>query len=520
MTSKYKQKIALGAAALLLTLALSGCTGKPGRPPGQTGGEGPGKEASPHPTVNAPATVEEVVRLDLPPGPTGYVEHALSPDGRWAAVISTQDGKKTELWLYSVDQGEGRVIASVSEEDYRAGRLWLRPLGWTQDNELVFARQGTQPEGTHKGQRGLVFFSVQAGDPHDPPQEVAWLPTGTSHVNEVYPDLDRGRVFVHAGKAIWRVSLDGSEPSALRQNLPSYDGLLYPRLSPDGRYFVYELWEPEQSGIYVLDTATGTETCLAPREETMSFAPRWSPDGRYLAYYTANEKKDTSNPYDKYDIILGEDAPFPIAAAIQIASPDGKNKIQLSIPDQKLGYFTWSEDGRHLAFAAGEVFSVPGQPVPTWAFKNASLWVADVEGQLTKVADLGESPLAIISLPAVFPGVPAVYFLTQEEKVNALWLARAGEEPRRLEPPEEMTGYWSGFPGVSFGENLFLTFLAVDYDPAVSHKLVQVWYDQVLPVTEGGVASFLAGRSGRRLAYLQEDTENNQAKLIVFELEE
>lgn len=314
--------------------------------------------------------------------------------------------------------------------------------------------------------------------------------------------------------------MDGSEPFALRQNLPSYDGLFYPRLSPGGTHFVYELWEPKQSGIYVLDTASGAETCLAPRGDTMSFAPKWSPDGRHLAYYTATGKKGNTDPYEKYDIISGEDAPLPIAAAIQIASPDGKKQVQLAIPGQKLAYFTWSEDGRHLAFAAGEVSSLPGQPAESLALKNASLWVADVEGHLTKVAELGEGALRIIALPAVFPELPAVYLLTQEEEGNALWLAKAGEQPRRLTPAREGKGYWSGYLRVSYGQSLFLTFDATGYDPAGSQQLVQVWHDRVLPVAKGGRTGFLAGRSGRRLAYLQEDTENNHAELIVFELGE
>lgn len=522
LPDRLRNLVALVAVAQGLALALAGCSTGPAAPPveGQTvtPETGPGVSTAPLPVT--PPKVKETAKIDLPPGPLVYLDHTLSPDGRWAVILSTQGGKKAELWLYPVDEGKGRLVASINEKDYQAGSLLLRSLGWTQDNELVFTRQGTQPEGIHKGQRGLVFFTVRVDDPQSSPQEAAWLPTGSAHVNEVYPDLAHDRVFVHTGRTIWRVSLDGSEPLALRRNLPSYDGLFYPRLSPGGTHFVYELWEPKQSGIYVLDTASGAETCLAPRGETMSFAPTWSPDGRHLAYYTATGKKGNTDPYDKYDIIPGEDAPLPIAAAIQIASPDGKKQVQLAIPGQKLAYFTWSEDGRHLAFAAGEVSSLPGQPAESLVLKSVSLWVADVEGELTKVADLGEGPLVIISLRAVLPEVPAVYFLTQEEKDNALWLARAGEEPRRVRPPEQTTGYWSGFPMATFGQSLFLTFVALDHDPAVSQKLVQVWHNQVLPVAEGGIAGFLAGQSGRRLAYLQEDTENNHAELIVFELGE
>jgi len=82
----------------------------------------------------------------------------------------------------------------------------------------------------------------------------------------------------------------------------------------------YSMTGREPTGAVERLTTTGAETCLAPRGETMSFAPQWSPDGRYLAYYTATGKKGNTDPYNKYDIISGEDAPLPIAAAIQIAS--------------------------------------------------------------------------------------------------------------------------------------------------------------------------------------------------------
>ncbi|HHV58565.1 MAG TPA: hypothetical protein GXX50_12535 [Firmicutes bacterium] len=528
MTLRYLFKTRLGmmVVALVLVLALAGCSTAPTAPPAggdaATPGENPAPGAPPPPA--APLKVKEKAKISLPPGPVGYIDHTLSPDGRWAVVLTTPGGKnpvrnKAGLWLYPVGQEEGRVLAETSEQDYAAGRLLLRSLGWAEDNTLIFARQGTQPDGAHKGQRGLVFFAVKADGAATAPAEVAWLPVQGGYVTEVYPSLAQGAVFVHADKAIWRVPLDGAQPTALRQNLPSYDGLFYPRLSPAGTHFAYELWEPNKSGIYVLDTVTEAETCLAPRAETMSFGPQWSPDGRYLAYYTAPTKKGSTDPYDRYDIIMGEDAPLPIAVQVTIATPDGQKVAELSLPDKKLGYFTWSVDGTHLAFIAGQVQGKsPAESGELPAFQDASLYLADVTGKLTEVGSLGAAPRQIITLPAVFAEEPAVYLLTAEKDGNALWLARAGKEPLRLTPPGETKGYWSGYPWLTVGESLFLTFDAANYNPAGSRQMVQVWQDQVLPVVKGELTGFLAGRSGSRLAYLQEDPDGKKGELVIFEL--
>ena len=78
----------------------------------------------------------------------------------------------------------------------------------------------------------------------------------------------------------------GKTARAVKEGLPTYDGLFYSRLSPDASAYVYELHEAaSEHGIYLLETATGVQKPFALNGDTLSFYPAWSPDGQYVAMY-------------------------------------------------------------------------------------------------------------------------------------------------------------------------------------------------------------------------------------------
>jgi Tol biopolymer transport system component len=70
--------------------------------------------------------------------------------------------------------------------------------------------------------------------------------------------------------------------SALGSNLRLLQPGLGPSWSPDGRYLLFEQWDPSNPDSFkILDLKTNQVTAV-PASENKT-APRWSPDGRYIA---------------------------------------------------------------------------------------------------------------------------------------------------------------------------------------------------------------------------------------------
>ncbi|KUK41307.1 MAG: hypothetical protein XD69_0647 [Clostridia bacterium 62_21] len=447
-------------------------------------------------------------------GMIGYAPRVVSPDGRWVAFQGTQAGRQG-LWVMALDGSRGRLLARVGEKEHAAGTLLLHFLGWTRDNRAVLACQGTQADGAHRGQRG-ISIRVAAPDEGEA-REVAWLPVPTGIVRQIEFSPGRESVYVQAGDALWRLDITGGHKQLLRDGLPSYDGLFYPRLSPTGDYYVYELWEPDKKGIYVLCTRDAEEKVLKPNGPTWNFGPRFSADGSRLAYYTAPLRPGSAGEYaGDYDIIPAEDGPASIAEAIEIATPGGEKVARVTVPGAKLANFRWAADGRHLAFVAGKVKNPEGAAAGTELAAMAwhSLWVADADGKLTKVADLTglEGVLWDIQVVNVSPDGKQVYYLVSRENELSLWLAREGKQPVEVAPGG---GPWHHtYPGAVYGEDLFIS-----RSVNGGEEVFRVRGTQATQITaDGGCKAFLQVE-GSRLVYVRENWSggDNESRLVVLD---
>ncbi|WP_353928551.1 hypothetical protein [Desulfofundulus kuznetsovii] len=120
----------------------------------------------------------------------------FSPDGRWITFQGRQeqpDGRTAGLWVMALDGPGGRLLAQIGEKEFTSGTLALQLLGWTRDNQVVFARQGTQPDGAHQGQRGISLWA--AAPEQGEAREFAWLPVPEGMVRQILFNLREKEAF-------------------------------------------------------------------------------------------------------------------------------------------------------------------------------------------------------------------------------------------------------------------------------------------------------------------------------------
>ncbi|NLG87301.1 MAG: hypothetical protein GX489_08815 [Firmicutes bacterium] len=502
---------------LLLLISLAGC--QPTTPNPNQNQETPG--LAPDSVAGFPH-LKETARLALPSGDIRWISPKdISLDGNQLAIIANDNQYET-LWIYSLANQEGKSVYSIPAAEVSAGRLVLITVDWTKDDKLVFARQGTQPDGTHEGKRGLLLLTA---DPESgTTQELSWLPNPESYIKQILLNRESDLVLVHMGDTLWQVPLSGASTKVVRTDLPRYDGLFFLQPSPEKAKFVYELFEPEKRGIYLLDVSTGTETCLAKAGDTFSFSPQWSPDGQHIAFYTADTKSDAPAPgehkilAEQYDIVEGEDAPAPIASTIEVVTVTGQKITGLTVPGRKVGRFTWASDGKHLAFLSTEDATAVTHEYLGPVFEWHSLYMADLTGNITKIADIPEGTLDVTILTVLDN---KAYYLTYSEKETALWLAQAGQEPKKLELPAGVPVSETGtlvplYPQSVLADSLFLTYISQN-----KSYYLQVWQDQVNLLAEDSLDSSLVAAAKDKVILTSTGQGTHQSgQLTIFILEQ
>ena len=440
----------------------------------------------------------------------GYAQCAsISPDGRWIAFQAVKEGRTEGLWVIALDGSGGRILDRVDEKDHTAGTLTLQLLGWMRDNRVLFIRQGTQPDGAHRGQRGI---SLRVAEPDKGEvQEVGWLPVPAGMVRQVQFLPQKESVFVHVTRSLWRMDILQQKVFLLKDKLPIYDGLFVPWLSPTGDYYAYEMHEPLRRGIYLLSIASGQEEPLAPTGLAWNFLPSFSPDGRYLAYYSAPLKAGcTGQDAGDYDLVPMEDGPAPIASEVHLVSLNEQKVARLAVPGAKIGSIKWSADGRHLVFVSGKMIkgtdlNKPGLPEMEWQ----SIWVADLQGEVRKIADLPSGNSGDVYILRVSADGAEVHYLCIEQNKSSLWLARETGLPVEVLPGY---GSWDyNFPVPAYGNEFFLSRRTA----GGSSEVFRVCGAEATQVTsDGGFKSGLK-IEGNRLIYLREDNTGN-GRLVVL----
>lgn len=433
--------ITVGLSLLLLSaLTLSGCFGGDQR-------KKPPVSAVFDPEIRAEFQLDEWAWAERP-------DHVISPDGKYALLgLYGESGQDIAAIPLDVDDHRPIVMYSAPRGWTDQSALQYRTLGWSADGKPLFVAAGWQNQGPNTGKRGIALLS---GDlTKAAAEEIAFLdlPQGELHT-ATYVE-SRSKVFLVVSGAIWAYDMNGKKLEKVKVDLPTYDGLFYARISPDGKYFVYELHEESKSGVYLLNAESGVETALLQRGETMSFVPFWSPDGKYVAVYTVHRKAgQTGNTWMDYDFYAGEDGPLTISPQITVVDTTGKVVRTVSLEGKVLANFKWSSDSKSLAFVAGPRTSADlgssmeiGMPNIPWD----GIWTVAVTGSEAPLRLALLDPSAGADQPSfVYPLTfdakgKAVYFQANQGENFAVLYARPGsgastETP--LAPFKIADGYW------------------------------------------------------------------------------
>ena len=451
--------------------------GKPSQvPPTSSGGEAP-------PVFSF---VDDGVTVESYPVQGSFGSNAgpaISPDGKY--ILGTLPGSGSpSVAAFPLQRGLAPIefagLPSATPDTSRIARL-----GWVSDTECVFLMDGILPPGGSEGEPGVAVYQGRVSDGSS--RVISFIPGASCRQGAFYPGEIRGewllpgesKVYLHlrvvenAGtydvwvyRAFWEVDLRSGKARLLKGKLPTYDGLFRAALTSDGRYFTYELHEPDRSGIFVLETATCEERALLPDGLTKSFGPVISPDGRFVAAYVAGQIKDESGNAAGYDVYPHVDGLRPAAHSLQVVDMIGREMATVDMGDKVITDMQWSADSRSLSFQVGTMTKVEAYE---YDFGPESIWMMQwpVAGTMTPLA-----PVQVAAIPDEHESQMQVEQHPTADGVGVVWSADQGDlrlsmldghttiirlntEPNPQDgwwriPPETLGGFaleWLGDPG-------------------------------------------------------------------------
>jgi len=312
-----------------------------------------------------------------------------SPDGRWIVFSSNRDHRFAQIYLLEVETGYVRRLTSDETS--------LHSPTFSPDGRyIVFCRGGTS--WWRKGYRGSANSEIWRlpitinGDriTTGKPERLTyyegndWFPM-VSPDGTLYFVSDRTGVF-----NIWRMPLSGTRDKGqwtgkakVEQVTNHADRVLYPNLSRDGRFIVYE----HDFSLWVVPTKGGKPkrlTIFAPSDEPQNRLQRLtltsqatqfalSPDGKQVAFVVRGEifvvnverggeaKRITDHPYRDFDIDWSPDG----RKLAFISERDGNREVYIvdvrtrelrrltNTPDAAESNPEWSPTGNYVAFVRG-----------------------------------------------------------------------------------------------------------------------------------------------------------------------
>jgi hypothetical protein len=443
-SSRRKLHRSLGLSVLVLAAILAGCFDK------------------------TPSVTEPVLDPKLPLTKelsgnlfTQNPDQSVSPGGDYL-LAEQDDNTGYRMVAVSLNEGAGDVVLAESEDP--DGSTRFVPVGWTSPTTCVFLVTGKQIEGPNKDKLGVA---IMLGDVTIPKaEETGFIEIGGGwYHSPVFVESD-SKLYIRVSKALWEYDLNTRSLRLVKGDFPTYDGLFVARVSPTGRYAVYNLYEEDKHGIYILDIATGEERPLLPTGATQSFLPQWSPDGDYILAYTAGQKPnaDELQPWERYEVFQGEDSALPIASSLTVITPEGEVVKTIEVEGKTLAHARWARNSETIGFLAGvpRTFGAQGFPLnerPS-VVRYDSAMVADVlsDAGPVRVADITSLPGyddPSVDLVLVDPSGKGFYFVASTYEANSLKDSKLWYASRDKEPVAVCDGLWQ-FAGTEpvFGDHV------------------------------------------------------------------
>lgn len=473
----------MGVVLLAASITLTGCAGwgarrsgeRPGDPPREQTGSPPAGQANPisgTPRIVPPAcqdpagpdaadsnsqvdsprrkTLQEVASFEVDGEiRRAYEAEAIPPGGEYVLAVLSGDSGMSVAAISLDGSGGVRTLHSVDRAYLQRAAFGYRPLGWLSDTCYAFAIIGWQNFGPNKGRHGVAVLTgdLESGQS----REVAFIPVPQGVFRSAAFERETGKAQFSVTSAIWECDVDTGETRLIKGGLPIYDGLFRCRRSPDGRYYVYELFEKGATGMFILDTETGDQKPLLPRGETWSYLPSWSPDGRYVAAYTAGLKPGATASQEpagtgNYDFLAGEDGPQPAGGSITVVDVSGRVVQTIKVEGKTLWTFRWSPSSDAIGFVAGKAVELESG---LGDFEPESVWVA-------RVNDNGQPvpPVKVADIPRDDPGQRSyvvvhsvdvdsrgLLYTDYRDPVTAVWHARLSSSGAASRPVKVDDGY-------------------------------------------------------------------------------
>ena len=226
-------------------------------------------------------------QVTLPCGgavPAGLIEHeafgpiGVSPDGDELYLAFPNDRGFTDLWVWSLGESSGRMLASFARDAYapsvaRDGTVLFKVQDYMTQIGVIPATGGPT----------VIRTAFQAETP-------SWDPTGT-RIGVTYGTWRRLTDDFHypdIAQEAGIVDADGpssaTEPQAIVQDSPSEDqGLTW---SPNGRWIAFHSHQQGSDDVWIRPADQGTplrRLSHLGRGAEVGW-PRWSPDGRWIIF--------------------------------------------------------------------------------------------------------------------------------------------------------------------------------------------------------------------------------------------
>ena len=285
----------------------------------------------------------------------------LSLDAASGSLLTVEHRQLSNVWIAPADDlAAARQITFSSFGRYDG--LW--GLDWAPDGTIIYTTSDTRNQ----------YLSRMNADGSD--QRAITAPRGDDPLVDsvLTVSSDGQHVFFHSNRTnleldIWRVDIDGSNPKQLTVGGKAFQ----PAPSPDGKWVYYKSFLNEVGPLCRVPFDGGDPECFTDKETSWA---SFSPDGKFLAAsYITDKRRLAIISAETHEIVKQFD--LPATATLFMGSrwtPDGRSVTYRDtaygywlqdidggeprrlegLPKEKFYNFSWSRDGKWLAFVRGQ----------------------------------------------------------------------------------------------------------------------------------------------------------------------